>query len=326
MSHYRSPGEVPLILVGTQDAISESNPRVIDDSRARKLANDLKRCSYYETCATYGLNVERVFQDACQKIVQQKMAGISSRPSTPSHPVRCNSYVSSTTTGVNNTNNGYHPPTSVGSNTLSAVSASPSHLSHIAASHTSKENRVDGNTISMREAKVKTDRNLGIEVLVSNSITGTKDSKDLPTPCSTPTTSRKTRRRSNLFPPLKKGEDDKKSKNGEVGSGRVIPLRQGYLYKRSCKALNKEWKKKYVTLTSDGRLTYHPSLHDYMDDVHGKEIPLMHTTVKIPGQKPRGSRTPGASSSASSHQVNELASDLSNLSIAGGILRNVLFV
>ena len=45
------------------DAISESNPRVIDDTRARRLANDLKRCSYYETCATYGLNVERVFQD-----------------------------------------------------------------------------------------------------------------------------------------------------------------------------------------------------------------------------------------------------------------------
>jgi Arf-GAP/GTPase/ANK repeat/PH domain-containing protein 1/3 len=45
------------------DAISENNPRVIDDSRARKLATDLKRCSYYETCATYGLNVERVFQD-----------------------------------------------------------------------------------------------------------------------------------------------------------------------------------------------------------------------------------------------------------------------
>ena len=45
------------------DAISENQPRVIDDSRARKLANDLKRCAYYETCATYGLNVERVFQD-----------------------------------------------------------------------------------------------------------------------------------------------------------------------------------------------------------------------------------------------------------------------
>ena len=45
------------------DAISESNPRVIDDRRARQLASDLKRCSYFETCATYGLNVERVFQD-----------------------------------------------------------------------------------------------------------------------------------------------------------------------------------------------------------------------------------------------------------------------
>ena len=49
--------------VSITDAISESNPRVIDDTRARKLANDLKRSSYYETCATYGLNVERVFQD-----------------------------------------------------------------------------------------------------------------------------------------------------------------------------------------------------------------------------------------------------------------------
>lgn len=45
------------------DAISAANPRVIDDSRARKLSTDLKRCTYYETCATYGLNVERVFQD-----------------------------------------------------------------------------------------------------------------------------------------------------------------------------------------------------------------------------------------------------------------------
>ena len=45
------------------DAISESNPRIIHEDRARKLANELKRCTYYETCATYGLNVERVFHD-----------------------------------------------------------------------------------------------------------------------------------------------------------------------------------------------------------------------------------------------------------------------
>lgn len=87
-----------------------------------------------------------------------------------------------------------------------------------------------------------------------------KESKDLPTPSSTPTTSRKSRRRSNLFTPSKKC-DDKLKNGGDIGSGRAIPLKQGYLYKRSSKPLNKEWKKKYVTLCNDGRLTYHPSLH-----------------------------------------------------------------
>lgn len=114
--------------------------------------------------------------------------------------------------------------------------------------------------------------------------------KDLPTPTSTPTTSRKSRRRSNLFIPSSKKGDDK-LKNGELGSGRSIPIKQGYLYKRSSKSLNKEWKKKYVTLCDDGRLTYHPSLHDYMDDVHGKEVSLQYVTVKVPGQKPRGSKS-----------------------------------
>jgi Arf-GAP/GTPase/ANK repeat/PH domain-containing protein 1/3 len=45
------------------DGISENSPRVVDEARARKMASDLRRCSYYETCATYGLNIERVFQD-----------------------------------------------------------------------------------------------------------------------------------------------------------------------------------------------------------------------------------------------------------------------
>ena len=74
-----------------------------------------------------------------------------------------------------------------------------------------------------------------------------------------------------------------------VGSGRSIPIRQGYLYKKSSKSLKKDWKKKYVTLCDDGRLTYHPTLHDYMVNVHGKEISLQYVTVKVPGQAPRGS-------------------------------------
>lgn len=63
MAQNRNVAEVPLLLVGTQDAISETSPRVIDDARARKLAADLKCCGYYETCATYGLAVQQVFLD-----------------------------------------------------------------------------------------------------------------------------------------------------------------------------------------------------------------------------------------------------------------------
>ena len=56
--------EVPVMLVGTQDSISETSPRVIDDTHVRQMtAGLLRHCPYHETCATYGLNIERVFQD-----------------------------------------------------------------------------------------------------------------------------------------------------------------------------------------------------------------------------------------------------------------------
>ena len=45
------------------DSISTDNPRVIVNERAKKMANEFKHCVYYETCATYGLNVDQVFQD-----------------------------------------------------------------------------------------------------------------------------------------------------------------------------------------------------------------------------------------------------------------------
>ncbi|NXK76839.1 AGAP2 protein, partial [Amazona guildingii] len=56
---HRGAAEVALALVGTQDKISSSSPRVVEDARARALCGDMRRCLYYETCATYGLNVDR---------------------------------------------------------------------------------------------------------------------------------------------------------------------------------------------------------------------------------------------------------------------------
>lgn len=311
MSHYRNSAEIPIILVGTQDAISESSPRVVDDNRARKMSNELRRCSYYETCATYGLNVERVFQDACQKIVGTRLSASSqclsggSRPVTPQPLVNSPSHNHSTFLYKDSLPRGHH--------TLSASSHhlhrgaqsfdASSNSSGISSTHVVEIHSTNGSDTSSRWGNslgshgsssglvsIATENN-NVKFTAPHCLDNlqVKDSKDLPTPSSTPTTSRKSRRRSNLFTPSKKGDD--RLKNGELGSGRAIPLKQGYLYKKSSKALNKEWKKKYVTLCDDGRLTYHPSLHDYMEDVNGKEISLQYVTVKVPGQKPRGSKS-----------------------------------
>ena len=60
-------------------------------------------------------------------------------------------------------------------------------------------------------------------------------------------------RKSNLFTPNKKESDKSKDKAStsaeEFGSGRAIPIKQGFLYKKSQKALSREWKKKYCTLS-----------------------------------------------------------------------------
>lgn len=64
-----------------------------------------------------------------------------------------------------------------------------------------------------------------------------------------------------------------------------------------------------------------------MEDVHGKEISLQYVTVKVPGQKPRGSKTiMSLSSSASNnhhhHSSNGLSEHLSNISISNFQLKD----
>ncbi|VVC43481.1 PH domain-like,Small GTPase superfamily,Pleckstrin homology domain,Arf GTPase [Cinara cedri] len=343
MAHYRNSAEIPLILVGTQDAISETNPRIIDDTRARKLAADLKRCSYYETCATYGLNVDRVFQDACQKIIQQRLSASTNCLSDS----RCSTPASSSTTpvglsSVSSSYNHHHLSSPAAGSRGFSQASSPSPPVHGSGGTSPAHHGSGGGSSSVvsafKESVLRSNLSstlnrqpLELSIALDNnnvSKTTTFDGlsvpiKDLPTPSSTPTTTRKTRRRSNLFNPSKKDDKNRCLTTSELGSGRAIPLKQGYLYKRSSKGLNKEWKKKYVTLCDDGRLTYHPSLHDYMEDVHGKEISLQYVTVKVPGQKPRGSKTIMSLSTSSSASANHhhstnggLSEHLSNISIS----------
>ncbi|XP_055084471.1 arf-GAP with GTPase, ANK repeat and PH domain-containing protein 3 isoform X3 [Periophthalmus magnuspinnatus] len=279
LSSYRNTAEVPMVLVGTQDAISAANPRVIDDSRARKLSNDLKRCTYYETCSTYGLNVERVFQDVAQKVVamrkkqQLSIGPCKSLPNSPSHSSVPAASLPSV--HINQASNGG----GAFSDYSSSVPSTPS--------------------ISQREMRIET-------IAASN----------------TPTPIRKqSKRRSNIFTSRKASEQAKSvdSKTDSIGSGRAIPIKQGILLKRSGKSLNKEWKKKYVTLCDNGVLTYHPSLHDYMQNVHGKEIDLLRTTVKVPGKRPpRAVATVAPTAPTASPKANGLAKDRSGLQLGIG--------
>uniref|UniRef100_A0A674DU95 Arf-GAP with GTPase, ANK repeat and PH domain-containing protein 1 n=1 Tax=Salmo trutta TaxID=8032 RepID=A0A674DU95_SALTR len=145
---------------------------------------------------------------------------------------------------------------------------------------------------------------------------------DVPQTTNTPTPVRKqSKRRSNLFTSRKASEPDRDKKGLEgradsIGSGRAIPIKQGMLLKRSGKTLNKEWKKKYVTLCDNGLLTYHPSLHDYMQNVHGKEIDLLRTTVKVPGKRPP--RAVSTCAAVPSPKTNGLAKDMSSLQLGPG--------
>ncbi|XP_017281472.1 LOW QUALITY PROTEIN: arf-GAP with GTPase, ANK repeat and PH domain-containing protein 3 [Kryptolebias marmoratus] len=276
LSSYRNTAEVPMVLVGTQDAISAANPRVIDDARARKLSNDLKRCTYYETCSTYGLNVERVFQDVAQKVVamrkkqQLSIGPCKSLPNSPSHSSVPAASIPSV--HINQAANGG----GAFSDYSSSVPSTPS--------------------ISQREMRIET-------IAASN----------------TPTPIRKqSKRRSNIFTSRKGSEQAKSvdSKTDSIGSGRAIPIKQGILLKRSGKSLNKEWKKKYVTLCDNGVLTYHPSLHDYMQNVHGKEIDLLRTTVKVPGKRPP--RAVATVAPSASPKTNGLTKDRSTLQLGIG--------
>ncbi|KAH8872687.1 Arf-GAP with GTPase, ANK repeat and PH domain-containing protein 3 [Schistosoma japonicum] len=244
LSAYRSTTSLPIILVGTQDSHCEPYVRVIDDARARKLANDLKRCAYYETCAAYGLNVDRVFQDACLKILQLRASNISPVP----RPVT---------------------PQLASNSQQRACANSPVECLPIVGISQSQQS-LFSNAVNPREGCV----------LAKNSQKRNDE------------------------------EREREKKLNGIGSGRAIPLKQGFLYKRTCKPLSKEWKtKKYVTLTDDARLTYHPSIHDYMDNTHGKEIDLSRTTVKIPGVAFRqvGSRI--TSNGLLRNQLNEAGSD-----------------
>ncbi|XP_043081129.1 arf-GAP with GTPase, ANK repeat and PH domain-containing protein 2 isoform X3 [Puntigrus tetrazona] len=231
LSAHRNIVEIPIIAVGTQDKISSTNARVIEDKRVQQLCIDVRRCTYFETCATYGLNVDRVFNEMTHKIVAAKkqaalLASCKSLPNSPSH---------------------------------SGAS----------------------------------------------------------TPVSGPGQNRR-------------GSDSEKraSDSRSDMSGRSVSIKQGTLWKRSERSLNKEWKKKYVTLSNNGMLMYHSNINEFLQNAQGKEMDLLRVTVKVPGKRLHRAAAPGGPSPGPTlipvSGVNGLSKD--KQSSEGGATSNLLTV
>ncbi|KAF3697350.1 Arf-GAP with GTPase, ANK repeat and PH domain-containing protein 1 [Channa argus] len=231
--------DIPVIVVGTQDKISSTNPRVIEDQRARQLCIDVRHSLFYETCATYGFNVDRVFSEAAQKIVaQRKQAALQACKSLPNSP----------------SHSGGSTP---GSASLPGQASNGPSI---------------GYAYSLPSTPVVGHRELRVAQGEGGGSVNSRSLKGIP-------------RRPSLF---KNRDPDKKAGDpkGDLSSTRGIPIKQSILWKRSGSSLNKEWKKKYVTLSNNGTLSYHSSSSDYTQNNHGKEIDLLRVTVKVPGKRP----------------------------------------
>lgn len=94
---------------------------------------------------------------------------------------------------------------------------------------------------------------------------------------------KKPKRRNTLFS-LNKKQQQEEPVLDDIGSGRHIPVKQGYLYKKNHHSSIKDWKKKYVIIANDQTFSYYPSMKDYMDDNNAKSIKLIHASVKVPGK------------------------------------------
>ncbi|KAI5609140.1 arf-GAP with GTPase, ANK repeat and PH domain-containing protein 2 isoform X1 [Silurus asotus] len=257
---HRNTADLPLTVVGTQDKISSTNVRVIEDKRVQQLCADVKRCTYYETCATYGLNVDRVFTEVCQKIVASKkqanlLASCKSLPNSPSH-------------------SGASTPVS------GPILGQASNGGHIEYSSSLPSTPV----ISHRELR---------------GVAGGEGGSQRNVP----------RRRTSLFTNRRGSDSERKTTDSRIDAGGSKPviIRQGTLWKRSERSLNKEWKKKLVTLTNNGILTYHSNINEYRQNTHGKEMDLLRVTVKVPGKRLHRAAPPPASTLAPG--VNGLAKD-----------------
>uniref|UniRef100_A0AC34F3E1 Centaurin-gamma-1A n=1 Tax=Panagrolaimus sp. ES5 TaxID=591445 RepID=A0AC34F3E1_9BILA len=317
MNNYRPLKSIPVILIGTADLITGTGtfPRAVPEDEGRKAVMDYNMYSYHETNAAYNKKVNDVFKEACERIIFEKeMTRIGARQfqdhlhisdhRNAYHQRSMSSHLSHREGVVEPRLPPYMPDSSRYPKQLPSYhsqipqqfsNVTPAHSHNNLSSQNSAPNPYYRSSSSLHPQQLDHwNANDSFDGSIPASLASTTSlhqplsiasTSHLITPTSTPTTQRKNRRISHLF---RSGNKDHHTENRltkppecSVGPGRLIPIKQGNLYKRSSKALNKEWKKKYVCLHADGRLTYHPNLKEYMEKAPGKEVYLGLATVRL---------------------------------------------
>uniref|UniRef100_A0A667Z5F9 ArfGAP with GTPase domain, ankyrin repeat and PH domain 2 n=1 Tax=Myripristis murdjan TaxID=586833 RepID=A0A667Z5F9_9TELE len=270
LSAHRS--DIPVIVVGTQDKISSTNPRVIEDQRARQLCLDVRHSLFYETCATYGFNVDRVFSEGENTNCRSSLP-LSAHLFDLFFP--CHLIISISSHCLS--------PSLLPSHSYSHLSLLTSRPSSLPSLSQASNGQSADYSYSLPSTPVVGHREL--RVVPGGEGGGSVNSRSL---------KNIPHRRPSLF----KVSCCQLSRYHTFSS--PVISRCLILWKRSGSSLNKEWKKKYVTLSNNGTLSYHSSSSDYMQNVHGKEIDLLRVTVKVPGKHPPRAVAPAGPSTGPS--------------------------
>ena len=90
------------------------------------------------------------------------------------------------------------------------------------------------------------------------------------------------RRCSSFFTSSRHKRRTRTIRNTSPDTSTTCTLMAGYMYKKS--SSTRTFRRKYVSLSSSGVLSYYSTFQNYLDNLEGKHINLVHTTVKIPGK------------------------------------------
>uniref|UniRef100_A0A1I8JLZ7 Arf-GAP domain-containing protein n=1 Tax=Macrostomum lignano TaxID=282301 RepID=A0A1I8JLZ7_9PLAT len=354
-------------------SISESRPRVIDEAKTRKCAQDLRRCVYLETCATYGHNVDRVFQEACHRIVTSQQLGRSLRllrhldsssnsqggshmnargglynvppPGKDALPDSLKAVMMSLRPFMESAQ-ALQPVklanrktitcdekickgpqrrratviTPVGSDISQARSARVTLI--VAAANRRRrvvamENRVrapEASEVLLITVTLATESPISFNSASSYAAAARQQQQQqqqhgkpdkaeeqqlaagfqhadysayyasASVPSIAPGSCQLSLPPPPPLPPHHQPQPQQQQLGQRVAKDRSSFAQGSPVQEGGERSQTGNGRKKYVTLSEDGKLTYHPNLHDYMENSHGKDIDLSRTTVKIPGQ------------------------------------------